>query len=254
MNKNTNYSQILWSLAKTDFKMRYHGSILGYLWSLIKPLLIFAVLYLVFSVLMRWDIPNFQLYLLLGIIIWNFFAEGTMMGLNALVSKSNLIKKIYFPRILVVIASICSSFLTLLINFLIFFLVYFLSELNFHLGLLLFPIYLVLIFLLVIGLSFILSILQAKFKDTSQIWEVFLQAGFFLTPIIYPISFIPESYRFYLFINPITGIVQYSRLLVLENQNPSILGTIYVLCIIALFVLLGLYIFNKFSNKVIEDL
>ena len=116
-----NYRELVWLIAKTDFKLRYHGSILGYFWSLLKPLLLFLVLWFVFTVFMRWDIPNFQLYLLLGIMLWNFFAEGTSAGVYALASKVSIIKKIYFPRILIVIASTITAFLSIFFNLIVFY-------------------------------------------------------------------------------------------------------------------------------------
>ncbi len=97
--------QLLWVITLTDFKLRYSSSVLGYLWSLLKPLLMFLVLYTVFTVLVKLDIKNYQLHLLLGIILWNFFAESTTMGMNSLLSKASLITKIKFPRWILVVAS-----------------------------------------------------------------------------------------------------------------------------------------------------
>lgn len=252
--RSSNNLNLLWVLAKTDFKLRYHGSVLGYLWSLLKPLLMFGVLYVVFSVLMRWEIANYQVYLLLGIIIWNFFAEGTMAGLNALIAKANIIKKVYFPRFLIVIASTVSAFITLLLNILVFFVLYFFSGLAFDFWMLLFPLYLLLMYVFVVGVSLILSVLQVKYRDVIQVWEVVLQAGFFLSPIIYPIDLVPKEYVFYLFLNPITGIVEFSRELVIEHRLPDLYWTLYVFGVIALVFLLGLLVFNRLSHKVAEEL
>jgi len=99
---NRHHLELVWVLTKTDFKLRHHGSVLGYLWTVLKPLLLFLVLWFVFTVFMRWDTPNYQLYLLLGILLWDFFAAGTMAGVRALASKSHLLKKVAFPKILAV--------------------------------------------------------------------------------------------------------------------------------------------------------
>ncbi len=248
------YLHLLWVLAKTDFKMRYHGSVLGYSWALLKPLLMFGVLYVVFSVLMKLDFPNYKLYLLLGLIIWNFFAEGTMAGLSSLLSKADIIKKIYFPRILVVIASTLSSLMTLFLNFLIFLLFALLSGFQLHWMMLLFPLYLIFAYVLVLGVSLILSVLQVKYRDITQIWEVLLQAGFFLTPIFYPLNMVPEKYLFYLFLNPMTGLIQYSRSLILNQQLPH--GnelTYYLFFVFAIFIC-GLALFKKLSPNIAEKL
>ncbi|MBD3360218.1 ABC transporter permease [Candidatus Peregrinibacteria bacterium] len=254
IRRSNNYFELLWVLAKTDFKLRYQGSVLGYLWSLLKPFLMFVVLYVVFSVFMRWEIAHYQLYLLLGIIIWNFFAEGTMAGLNTFLTKSEVMKKIYFPRILIVLASTISAFISLLLNVLVFLLIYLFSGMDLHAWMLFFPVYLILIYLFVVGISLFLSVLQVKYRDVEQIWEVLLQAGFFITPIIYPLMMVPEKYWFYLFLNPVTGIIQYSRKLIIEQSLPSLSGTLYVFLFIVFVVVFGYWVFNKLSYKVIEEL
>ncbi|MDD3861684.1 MAG: ABC transporter permease [Candidatus Gracilibacteria bacterium] len=252
--KRNNYWHLLWVIAKTDFKMRYNGSVFGYIWALLKPLLMFLVLYIVFSVLMKWDVPNFQLYLLLGIIIWNFFAEGTMAGLSSLLGKGEMIKKIYFPRILIVVASTLTAFMTLCLNILIFFVFYGFSDLSFHFTMLLVPLYLIFSYIFVLGLSLFLSVLQVRYRDIVQIWEVLLQAGFFLTPIIYPITLVPEKYLFYLFLNPVTGLIQYSRVLMMDGTLPSLYGSVYLLTGILLIFAIGLLVFSKLSRNIAEKL
>jgi len=252
--KRNNYWHLLWVIAKTDFKMRYHGSVLGYLWALLKPLLMFAVLYVVFSVLMKWNMPNYQLYLLLGIMIWNFFAEGTAAGLYSLLSKGEMIKKIYFPRILIVIASTLTAFMTFCLNILIFLVFYSFSDLSFHFMMLLIPIYMILAYVLVLGFSLFLSVLQVKYRDIVQIWEVLLQAGFFLTPIFYPITLVPEKYLFYMFLSPITGLMQYSRTLMLDKNLPSFEGAMYFLIGVLLIFAIGFLVFKKLSRNIAEKI
>lgn len=254
MIKKNNYWHLLWVIAKTDFKMRYSGSILGYVWALLKPLLMFAVLYVVFSVFMKWDMSNYQLYLLLGITIWNFFAEGTMAGLTSLLSKGEMIKKIYFPRILIVIASTLTAFMTLCLNILIFLVFYSFSDLPFHFMMLLIPVYMILSYVLVLGVSLFLSVLQVRYRDVVQIWEVVLQAGFFLTPIFYPLTLVPQKYLFYVFLNPVTGLIQYSRTLMIEGDLPSLEGALYLLISILVIFAIGFLVFNKLSRNIAEKI
>ena len=116
-----NYLYLTLVMAITDFKIKYDNSVLGYLWSLLKPLLMFGTLYLVFSVFVRWDVENYRLYLLLGIILWNFLSEVTLNSMVLLEGKASIIKKIYFPRWIIVIASSLTSLLTLLLNIGVFF-------------------------------------------------------------------------------------------------------------------------------------
>ena len=249
-----NNLHLLWVLTKTDFKMRYHGSVLGYLWALLKPFLIFGVLYVVFSVLMKWDVENYQLYLLLGLMLWNFFAEATMAGLSSLLSKSEIIKKVYFPRILIVIASTLSAFMNLVLNIGIFLLFCFLNGFDLHFMMVFLLLYLIVVYVLALGVALLFSVLQVKYRDVSQIWEVFLQAGFFLTPIFYPLSLVPDKYMFYMFLNPMTGVIQYSRLLVLDRQFPSMQGVAYLLIGVFLVFALGWFVFRKMSPNIAEKL
>lgn len=256
MGKNSyaNYWHLLWVIAKTDFKLRYYGSALGYVWSLLKPLLMFGVLYVVFSVMMRWNIQHYQLYLLLGIIIWNFFAEATTSGLHAFLSKAGIIKKIYFPRILVVLATTVTAFISLLLNLVVFFIVYAFSGVGFDWIMLLLPIYLILTYFFALGLSLILSILQVWFRDVAQIWEIFLQVGFYISPVIYPLSLVPREYWKYMFINPITGIIQYSRLLIIDHSFPSLIGSLYLFGFIFVICVGGYFLFKRLSPYVTEKI
>ena len=131
--KNTIF--LLTQLALTDFKLRYNNSVLGYLWSLLNPLLIFSVYYLVFSVFMRFEgVSHYQLYLLLGILLWNYFAESTLNGMASIQYKSSLISKINFPKWIIVVASNLTSVLTLVINILIFSVFFILSGVSFFSG------------------------------------------------------------------------------------------------------------------------
>lgn len=249
-----NYIELIWIMAKTDFKLRYNNSLLGYFWSLMKPLLLFGVLWLVFSVFMNFDVPNYQLYLLLGIILWNFFSEGTMAGVHALSSKASIIKKVYFPRIFVVIASTVTVFLSLFFSLFVFYLFMLASgvELSYHafffipaIGLL---------YAIVLGMSLLLSALYIKFRDTDQIWEVLLQVGFWLCPIIYPLAIVPEKYQYYLMLNPITIIIQYARGAIIEQNLPPLQEGFYVLIFTIVLFLIGWFLFARLSPKVAEEL
>lgn len=249
-----NYIELIWIMAKTDFKLRYNNSILGYFWSLMKPLLLFGVLWLVFSVFMRIDVPNYQLYLLLGIILWNFFSEGTMAGVHALSSKASIIKKVYFPRIFVVIASTVTVFLSLFFSLFIFYLFMLASgvELSYHAFFFIPAV--VLLYGIILGMSLLLSALYIKFRDTDQIWEVLLQVGFWLSPIIYPLAAVPEKYQYYLMLNPITLIIQYARGAIIEQNLRPLQEGVYVLIFTITIFFIGLFLFARLSPKVAEEL
>ena len=176
-------------LTWIEFKLRYNASILGFFWSLLNPLLMLSILYLVFSVLIRNDIAYYPIFLLIGIILWNFFAESTTNSAAIIITKSPLINKIYFKREILVIATCITTFITLLLNLIILGIFMIISKIGFNL-VLLYSIFILLnLFLLSLGLSFGLAAFYTKFRDLQHIWRVLLQAGFFITPIIISIFF-----------------------------------------------------------------
>jgi lipopolysaccharide transport system permease protein len=251
-----NYLYLILVMAITDFKVKYDNSALGYLWSLLKPLLMFGTLYLVFSVFVRWNVENYKLYLLLGIILWNFLSEVTLNSMVLLEGKASIIKKIYFPRWIIVIASSLTSLLTLLLNIIVFFLFFIFSDTPFHASAFLLVLYLVELYLLSVGLALLLCAMYPKFRDIHHIWEVFVQLGFWVTPIIYPVSIVPEKYHTIIFMNPMARIIQGSRQAIIGPPG-DLVGCANHLIIIsaaAVLFLAGLTLFNKLSRSFAEDL
>jgi ABC-2 type transport system permease protein len=217
------YWGLVRELAAADFKLKYQGSVFGYLWSLMKPLAIFGVLYLVFSVFVRIgsDIPNYPVYLLLGIVLWNYFAESTVNGMRAIVDKGDLIRKVYFPRIMILLASSLSALITLVLNLLIVavFLLFAHTDQSWQsFGFL----FLILeLYLLSVGISLFLGALFVRFRDFAYIWEVALQLLFYASAIIYPLSLVPERFQKLLVLSPITQIVQDARWLLVSKQTTT---------------------------------
>lgn len=246
--------RVIRELVISEFKLRYQNTFLGYFWTLIKPLLLFGVIYLVFSVFMRYPVENYAIYLLLGILIWNFFTEATLIGMNTFINKRDLVTKIYFSRASLIIASTISSLITLLLNMLIFFLFLAISGIAPGLPALVFIIYLAEMYLIATGITFILASLYIHFHDLKHIWEVLLQIGFWLTPIIYPITIVPEKYHSLIFLNPWARIIEYSRDIFIRHHIPSLyLNAILAVGTIIIFIT-GYAIFKTQENKIAEKL
>ncbi len=251
-----NYLFLTSVMAVTDFKIKYDNSILGYLWSLLKPLLMFGTLYLVFSVFVRWQVENYRLYLLLGIILWNFLSEVTLNSMVLLESKASILKKIYFPRWIIVVASSLTSLLTLLLNIGVFFIFFVFSGAHFRMSALLFVVYLAELYIFVVGLALLLCALFPKFRDIHHIWEVFVQLGFWATPIIYPISIVPAKYHTLIFLNPVARIIQGCRQAVIGPGSEFLGLTNHIIIVsvaVGLFAI-GLGMFNRLSRSFAEDL
>ncbi|MFC1599726.1 ABC transporter permease [Patescibacteria group bacterium] len=258
MKKHSIFSKknlrILKEIAISDFKVRYQNSLLGYFWTLVKPLLLFAVLYVVFSVFMRFPVENYQLYLLLGVVIWNFFAEATSIALRSFEAKEAIIRKVYFPRIIIVIASTLTTFLTFLLNMIVFFVFLAVSDIGFSMNFFFFLVYVIELYFLILGMSLILSVLYIKFRDFSHIWEVLLQIGFWMTPIIYPITMVPEAYHRYIYLNPLARLIEYSRAVFVLDHIPAANLNGSLLLMVAVVLVFGIFIFLRFDKKIPENI
>lgn len=246
--------RILGELVKSEFKLRYQNSFLGYFWTLIKPLLLFGVIYLVFSVFMESPIENYPVYLLLGIILWNFFSEATLMGMNSLLAKRDLVTKIYFPRSIIIFASTISSLVTLLLNLVIFLLFMFISGVEVQPVALFFIVYVVELYLVATGVTFLLAALYLRFRDLQHIWEILLQIGFWLTPIIYPVTIVPFQYHRYIFLNPLARIIEYSRDIFIRHHIPELSLNIVLFVMAVVIFGGGCMIFGKQSATVAEKI
>ncbi|MEX0919670.1 MAG: ABC transporter permease, partial [Candidatus Saccharimonadales bacterium] len=240
----------------TDFKLRYQNSAIGYLWSLLKPLFLFAILYTVFTQILRIgaDIPGYPVYLLTGILIWSFFQETTATSVTSIVSKGSLIRKINIPKYLIVVASALSSLINLGLSLIVLALfIAFTVNTTVTWSLVLFvPLLIIQLFILATSIAFIVSAMYVKFRDISYIWDLLLRAGFYVTPILYPLQIVPEMVQKLLLLNPAAQIIQdLRRILVLPNDTiqiydvfswPMYLVPFVITVLIAIF---AIYYFKK---------
>ena len=178
---------ILREMVVTDFKVRYQGSALGYMWSLLRPLFMFATLYVVFVYIFKLNrgVAHYPAYLLLGIVLWNFFVETTMTGMTAVVSHGDLIRKISIPRYLVVLSSSAAALINLALNLLVVTGFILFNGIHPSLSWLWLPIILAELFAFSLAIAFFLSAFYVRFRDATYIWEVVIQAAFYGTPILY---------------------------------------------------------------------
>ena len=247
-------SGLIWTLIRTDFKARYHGTLSGFVWALLKPLTMFAVLTTVFSLVFRRE-PHYKLDLLIGLFLWEFFAEGTKVGLTALHSKGFLLTKARFPAWILVVTSIANPLLTIVVFSVT--LVVFLSAAGQTptvtvLGL--FLVYLVAMGLLIVGFSLGGSVLFLRYRDLNQVWEVVTQAGFFITPIIYPLGVIPERFHFYLYLWPPTPVIEFTRSALVEGRVPSLVAHIDLALVVVTILGVGVAIYRRYAPRAAEYL
>lgn len=206
---------LLLEMVRTDFKLRYQASILGYLWSVMKPLFMFAILYVIFAKVLKLGTePNYALSLLLGVVLWNFFAEGTSGALKSVVAKGSLIRKIDIPRYLIPVASVASAFINMMLNlFVVFIFVAFGSDTAVSWATLtILPLLILELVLFTLAAGIFLSALYVKLRDIDHIWEVVRQALFYSMPIIYPLSRVPsETIQQVMLMNPLVQIIEDAR-------------------------------------------
>jgi len=242
------------NFAVSDLKIRYKNSILGFFWSFLEPLLMLGVLYIVFSSIFKFDIENFPLYLLLGLILWNMFAKGTLLGQNSILSKAGIVTQIYFPREISPISSSLTALLMLFFEIIVFVIFMMIFQFTPGVNILFFPFVIIMEFILVLGLAFPLSVLNVRFRDVQFVWNILLQAGFFLTPIFYKLEMLPTWLQDILQFSPMVQIVTIAHDLVLYNQLPTLQSVGLLIFTTLVIFVIGYSIFKKMEKKIIEEL
>ncbi len=253
---------LLKQLVKTDFKLRYQGSFLGYLWSLLRPLALFLILYVIFVKFLKIgeSIPHFPVYLLLGIVLWNYFIEVTVGSISSVVSRGDLMRKINFPRYVIVLAGSFSALINLAINFLVIAAFMKISDVDIRSTILVAPLLIAELFVFSLALAFFLSAAFVRLRDISYIWEVIMQGAFYATPILYPLSAIPEKAAKILMLNPMAQIIQDMRHSLVTPRAVTIdqvYGTQMIRLvpfgIVLISALLAVIFFKKRSKYFAED-
>jgi lipopolysaccharide transport system permease protein len=245
---------LIWTLVRTDFKVRYHGTVGGFVWALLKPLTMFGVLMAVFSLIFASD-PNYKMNLIIGLFVWDFFAEGTKVGLTSLAAKGFLLTKTRFPKWILVVTSISNPLITLLVFVVAIVITSAASgRLPSVWAVGLVVLYLLQLCLIVIGFSLATSALFLRYRDLNQFLEVLLQAGFFLAPVVYPLSILPERVHFYLYCWPPTPVIQFARSVLVLGVVPSLRAHAMLAVASLLALAVGSLLFRRFSPRCVEYL
>lgn len=248
---------LLRELVLTEFKLRYQGSILGYLWSLLKPLMLFAILYVVFVKFLRFgsDIEHFPVYLLLGIVLWSFFTEATSQGMSSILSRGDLIRKINFPKYIIVVSCTISAFINLLLNLAVVFIFVLINGVDINLSILLLPINILELYIFSLAIAFLLSSLYIKYRDISHLWEVFLQGLFYATPILYTVNMVMAqniTVAKVLLLNPIAQIIQDARYNLITHETittSSLINNIFISSIPYIIVIVTIIVATLYFKK-----
>jgi ABC-2 type transport system permease protein len=256
---------LLWLMSVTEFRRTYFGTVLGYLWSLVRPLLLFAVLLFVFTHVFkvsRDEAPQYPVLLLLGIVMFSFFQEATTSAVTSVAAQEGVVRKTQFPRLVIPTTVVLTALFNLCLNLIVVFGFILAYGVDPMWTWLLFPVALLALFVLTTAVSMLLSVLYVRFRDVAIIWTVFSQVLFYVTPVLYPITFLHnQTYERLLFINPLAPIFEQVRVWVIEPSAPTatevVGGWVHLLPAAAIYVglcVLGVWVFNRDAPRIAEEL
>lgn len=250
--RRASYGWLVLQFALKDFKIRYTHSALGYAWSVLQPLMFFIIYYVVFTYFMRLDVPNYPGFLLLGVVLWNFFSEGTSSGANALLTRADLLTKTVLPREVMVYAALLSAGLTFVINLIVLAVILRITGTPLTITAITFPILLADLVLLTLGTSLLLAPLYVRYRDVGYLWGIVLQVGFWLTPIIYLDLMVPAKWRWIVWVNPVGRIIGDARRALIYGWWPGPRGLLLTTAMSLAVCVLGYWSFRRLQHRLVE--
>jgi ABC-2 type transport system permease protein len=255
--------ELLYLIGVTEFKRTYFGTMLGYLWSLARPLMLFGVLLAVFTQIFRVgsQVPHYPVLLLFNIVLFGFFSEATGGAVMSIVAQEGVVRKTQFPRVVIPLAVVLTSLFNLSLNLI----VVFIFILAFGVGpmwtWLLFPLILAALLVITVAVSMIVSSLYPRFRDMAIIWTVFSTVLFYATPVLYPINSVPQTLRDIIMLNPLTPLFELARKWIIDPSAPgpsaAAGGFAHLLPAIAIYVatcVFAVWIFNREAPRIAEEL
>jgi ABC-2 type transport system permease protein len=257
------FGELLYLVSVTEFKRTYFGTVLGYVWALLRPLLLFAVLLFVFTKIFRLgsNVPHYPVLLLMNIVLFGFFSEATGTSVMSVVSQEGVVRKTQFPRLVIPLSVVVTCLFNLAINLIV--VVVFLLAFGVYpqWTWFLFPLVILALFVYVTAVSMLLSSLYVRFRDTAIVWSVVATALFYATPVLYTIEVVPSAYRNLILLNPLSPLFEQARKWVIDPNAPGAVsaagGWTHLLAPIAIFVVIctfGAWYFNRAAPRIAEEL
>ena len=256
------FFDLLWLISATEFKKSFHGTAFGYLWSLVRPLMLFAVLLVVFTRIFRFNVPNYPVLLLFNLVVFGLFQEGTGAAVSSVLAQEGIVRKTQFPRLVIPLSSVMVALFTLSLNLIAVFVFILAYGVDPMWTWLLLPVILLLVFVLTCAVSLLLSALNVRFRDVAIIWTVAATVLLYATPIIYPIDFLEPSFlKDVLLANPLTLIFEQARHWIIDPEAEtareaagSWLAMLPAATIYIATCILGVWVFNREAPKIAERL
>lgn len=247
------YVNIVREFTIAGLKLRAGGAVMGFAWTLLHPLAILAIMYMLFSKRIGSGIEHYEIFLLIGILHWNFFSKATSVSMKSIIYKRMMLRNISMPRTSVVVASIIEVFISFLFELVVLGAFIVISGIGFSAAVAFLPFVILIQLILVIGVSLLLSCLNVYFRDIDYIWDIALKIGLFVTPIFYsPSMFISDAkMRLYL-LNPLTQIIIFSRDILLFKKMPDLSSVLYMFAVVLVIFLICYAIFKRFEDNIVE--
>lgn len=248
------YREMLSNLVKKDLRTRYKGSVLGFLWTFVNPLLQLIVYTMVFSVIMKVNVDKFYIYLFIALVPWIFFTSSVQGSASSIIANKDLIKKIYFPRIIIPISIVNAAFMNMIFSMIIVLIALIISGIGVSEYIIMLPIILGIEYLFTLGFSFIVSSLNVYFRDLEHILGIVVMAWFYITPIVYTSDMVPSDYLWILNFNPMVPIMQVYRDILYYKQMPDFNGLGMIIISSVIMIIAGYSIFQKLQRNFVEEL
>ena len=257
------FGELLYLVSVTEFKRTYFGTVLGYFWALLRPLLLFAVLLFVFTKIFRLgsNVPHYPVLLLMNIVLFGFFSEATGTSVTSVVSQEGVVRKTQFPRLVIPLSVVVTCLFNLAINLIVVVVFLLAFGVSPQWTWFLFPLVILALFVYATAVSMLLSSLYVRFRDTAIIWSVVSTALFYATPVLYTIDVVPSEYRNLILLNPLSPLFEQARKWVIDPNAPGAVGAAggwaHLLAPIAIFVVIctfGAWYFNRSAPRIAEEL
>lgn len=248
------YRELLKTNVKKEIRGKYKGSWLGVAWSFLNPLLMLIIYSLVFPYILRVNVENYTMYMMIALIPWNFFTQSITSGVGSIVREGNILKKVYFPREIIPISVVTSALVNFLITCIIMFIFIIFTGLGFSWHCLIFPILVLIQYIITLAFNFILSSITVYVRDVDHFVNVMLLLAFYITPIVYDPSLLPSKFNWVLLVNPMAILIEAYRNILYYHQLPNF-AHLFVLMIISLILLIiGYLVFKKLERNFAEEL
>lgn len=249
--KFAKFRYLLYQLVRRDFLAKYKRSVLGIMWSFLNPLFMMTIMVIVFSNVFRFDIANFPVYVLSGQIVFSLFNEATTSAMASIIGNASLIKKVSLPRYIFPLSKVMSALINFLFSLVALLLVMVFTKTSVHLSALVVPLPVLYVFVFALGIGLFLSAEQVFFRDVGYLYNLLIFAASYFTPLFYPISIIPDKYRWIVFFNPLYHYVSIFRTVVLDGQFPSLWQHIVCILLSLTSLIMGMYAFFRKQDRFI---